>query len=189
MIYPLPSRAVPKLERLDWIAPLAEGRGVTLSNDPAADLLLAEDPNALLLGVLYDSQCATRQAFAVPLRLKERLGHLDITVLADDDTTVLVEVFRRKPALHRFPAKFAGLTQQLAAVLRTEYGGDAARIWTEAGDVDTLARRLMALPAFGVEKTNWTIGMLGRLGLLPYGGWEEYRVVAPAKKSRSSNLE
>jgi uncharacterized HhH-GPD family protein len=177
---------MPKLERLDWLTPLAEGRGITLSSDPAADLFLAEDANALLLGVLYDSQYATRQAFAVPLRLKERLGHLDITVLAADDTTLLVEIFRRKPALHRFPAKFAGLTQQLAAALRDQYAGDAARIWTEAADVDDLARRIMALPAFGVEKTNWTIGMLGRLGMLSYGGWEEYRVTVPAKKSKPS---
>jgi len=167
---------MPKLERLSWLVPLSEGRGVTLSDDPAADLFLAENPNALLLGVLYDSQYATRKAFAAPLRLKERLGHLDMAVLASDDQSALVEVFSQKPALHRFPYKFATLTQKLAGAIVSDYGGDAGRIWREAADVSELGSRIMALPAFGVEKTNWTVGMLGILGLLPYDGWAEYRV-------------
>lgn len=169
---------MPKLERLSWLAPLGEGRGVTLSDDPAADLFLAENPNALLLGVLYDSQYSTRRAFSAPLRLCERLGHLDMALLAADDETALMEAFAKKPALHRFPRKFATLTRQLAGALVSDYGGDASRIWTEAGDVTQLGERLMALPAFGTEKTNWTIGMLGILGMLPYDGWDGYRVAA-----------
>jgi uncharacterized HhH-GPD family protein len=166
---------VPKLERLEWLAPLSEGRGITLSDDPAADLFLAANPNALLLGVLYDSQYATRRAFASPLRLRERLGHFDIERLAGDDEAILVAVFREKPALHRFPAKFATLTQRLAQTLVAEYSGDASRIWLEAADASHLGDRLLALPAFGVDKTNWTVGMLGTLGMLPYAGWETYR--------------
>lgn len=173
---------MPKLERLSWIAALDEGRGVTLSDDPAADLLLAEDPNALLLGVLYDSQYATRKAFAVPLKLKERLGHLDMARIAAEDPAVLQEVFGRKPALHRFPYRCAGLTQQLATVIVSQYGGDSSRIWREAASPADLGARLMALPAFGEEKTNWTVGMLGTLGLLPFEGWEEYRFEKPRRK-------
>jgi hypothetical protein len=41
---------------------------------------------------------------------------------------------------------------------------------------------LIALPAFGVEKTNWTVGMLGTLGMLPFAGWEGYRAPEPKKK-------
>lgn len=174
---------MPKLERLEWIAPLSEGRGVTLSDDPAADLYLAEDPNALLLGVLYDSQYATRRAFAIPLRLKERLGHLDLATIVASDPDTIYAAFAAKPALHRFPRKFAQQTQQLAQVVVADYGGNAARIWTEATDVDDLGRRLMALPAFGVEKTNWTVGMLGRLGMLPYDGGEGFRVAVGKKKA------
>jgi uncharacterized HhH-GPD family protein len=176
---------MPQLERLDWIAPLSEGRGVTLSDDPEADLFLAQDPNALLLGVLYDSQFSTRRAFAAPLRLERRLGHLDMARLAAEDTTELVAAFRQSPALHRFPRKFAEMTQQVAAAVVSDYGGDSARIWTEARDVDDLGDRLMSLPCFGVEKTNWTVGMLGRLGYLPFGGWEEYRVT-PRKRAKAS---
>lgn len=173
---------MPKLERLEWIAPLSEGRGITLSDDPTADLLLAESPTALLLGVLYDSQFATRRAFSAPLRLRERLGHLDIERLASEEPAIMVEIFLRKPALHRFPRRYAGLTQKLAAALLATYGRDPDRLWTEAQSAEELGTRLMALPAFGVEKTNWTVGMLGTLGLLTCGGWEGYRVSPPNKR-------
>lgn len=176
---------MPKMERLDWIAPLHEGRGVTLTDDPAADRLLEENPNALLLGVLYDSQFQTRRAFAIPLRLIERLGHLDLALIAQMEPASFCDTFRLKPALHRFPNRYAALTQQLAQVLVDRYDGDAGKVWREAKDADDLASRLMALPAFGVEKTNWTVGMLGRLGMLPFDGWSDYRVALVRRASRT----
>jgi uncharacterized HhH-GPD family protein len=175
---------MPKLERLEWLAPLSEGRGVTLSDDPNADLFLAEEPNALLLGVLLDSQFATRRAFAVPLRLKERLGHFDILRLAEPDSPEVLAAFSQKPALHRFPRKFATQKGHLAAVIVSDYGGDAGRIWRDADTVDVLAERLLDLPAFGIEKTNWSVGMLGTLEMLSFDGWQEYRVT-PRKRRRA----
>src|SRR5437764_13830870 len=103
---------MPKLERLSWLVPLSEGRGITLTDKPEADLFLAENPLALLLGVLYDSQYATKAAFTSPLRLRERLGYLDAEGLASANEEELVESFRQKPALHRFPRKNALLTQR-----------------------------------------------------------------------------
>jgi uncharacterized HhH-GPD family protein len=179
---------MPKLERLDWVTPLSEGRGVTLSDDPAADQFLAEDPNALLLGVLYDSQYQTRRAFSIPLKLRERLGHFDLQRMAAEGEEPLLHAFLTRPALHRFPGKFARQTLQVVQVLVNEYGGDAARVWTEASDVEDLGRRLMALPCFGTEKTNWTVGMLGTLGLISLPGWEEYRATVPkGRKSGGSS--
>jgi uncharacterized HhH-GPD family protein len=167
---------MPKLERLEWVAHLNEGKGVTLTDDPAADAFLAEDPNALLLGVLYDSQFATRRAFAIPLLLKERLGHLDMNLLANEDITALKEAFNTKPSLHRFPNRNAELTQKVAKVIATEYGGDSSRIWREATDVDDFARKVNALPAFGPQKTDWMVGMLGYMGVLNFEGWKDFRV-------------
>lgn len=173
---------MPKLERLDWLAPISEGHGVTLSNNPEADLLLAENPTALLLGVLYDSQYRTRLAFAIPYRLKERLGYLDMLGIASSDPDQFKETFLQPSALHRFPNKFAQLTLDLAAFVVDQYNGDPARIWREADNVEELGRRLLELPSFGVEKTNWTVGMLGRLDMLTYDGWQEYRVKSEKTK-------
>jgi uncharacterized HhH-GPD family protein len=172
---------MPKLERLDWVRPLSDGLGVTLTDSPEADRFLAEQPNALLMGVMCDSQYQTRRAFAIPYLLRQRLGHFDIRRIAEDEEEVH-EAFTTKPALHRFPNRCAQLTSRLAGTIVESYDADASRLWVEASSVDELGSRLMALPAFGAQKTDWTVGMLGRMGVLNYEGWEEYRVGAPSSK-------
>jgi uncharacterized HhH-GPD family protein len=119
------------------------------TDDDAANQLLAEDPMALVIGFLLDQQVTVQKAFSGPLAIRERVGTLDAATLADTD---LDAVFREKPAIHRFPGAMAAKVQELAAIVRDEYGGDAARLWTEATDADDLRRRIGALPGFGEMK-------------------------------------
>jgi hypothetical protein len=42
----------------------------------------------------------------------------------------------------------------LAIHIRDEYGGDAARVWTDAADADALRANLEALPGFGEMKVK-----------------------------------
>src|SRR6478736_8952078 len=105
------------------------------TDDEEACRLLADDPFALLIGFALDQQVTVGQAFLGPLRLRERLGTLDAGAIAAAD---LEPLFREKPAIHRFPAKMAQRVQQLAAHVRDRYAGDAARVWTDARDAETL---------------------------------------------------
>jgi uncharacterized HhH-GPD family protein len=114
-----------------------------------ANALLANDPMALLIGFLLDQQVTVQKAFSGPLVIRERVGSLDAATLADAD---LDSVFREKPAVHRFPLAMASKVHELAAIVRDEYGGDAARIWTQATDAEDLRARLAALPGFGDMK-------------------------------------
>ena len=171
---------MPKLERLEWVGPLSDGKGVTLTDNPDADQFLADDPFALLLGVMCDSQYQTRRAFAIPLLLRLRLGHFEVKRIASEPEAVQA-AFTSKPALHRFPNRCAQLTVKLADYVVQQYEGDAAAIWNNTTSAAELGGRLMELPAFGAQKTDWTVGMLGRLGILPYSDWDGYRV--PAKRS------
>ena len=72
--------------------------------EPEANQLLADDPNAFLIGIVLDQQIPTTKAFAGPHVLKQRLGHFDIAKIAAMDQEQFIEVFREKPAVHRFPA-------------------------------------------------------------------------------------
>jgi uncharacterized HhH-GPD family protein len=114
-----------------------------------ANGLIAKDPMALLIGFSLDQQVTVQQAFMGPLRLRERLGSLDPSRLAAAD---LEPLFREKPAIHRFPAKMAARIQDLAAHIRDEQGGEAARVWTDAGDAAELRANIAALPGFGEMK-------------------------------------
>jgi len=146
------------------------------TGDPAADRLLAEDPLALLIGFALDQQVTVQKAFSGPLELQRRLGHLDAARIAEMDPTELGDVFRERPALHRFPGAMAGKVQALVAAVARDYGNDASRVWREAVDGPDLERRLRGLPGIGEMKAKSLIAVLGqRFGVRPPG----YDAVAP----------
>src|SRR5436305_120637 len=107
-----------------------------------ADQLLADDPNALLIGFVLDQQVPLQKAFSGPYELRKRLGTLDLGKIAAMDPARLEDAFKERPALHRFPANMARRTQDLAAAVARDYGGDASRIWREASSGADLERRL-----------------------------------------------
>jgi len=117
-----------------------------------ADALLAEEPMALLIGFALDQQVTVPTAFAGPLKLKQRLGSLDAEKIAHADPGKLEEIFREKPAIHRFPGSMARRVQELASVVEEEYGGRAERVWTDAADGTDLRKRISSLPGFGEMK-------------------------------------
>jgi uncharacterized HhH-GPD family protein len=127
-----------------------------------ADRLIAEDPLALLIGFVLDQQVTVPTAFVGPLKLKQRLGRLDAAEIAGLDPDELADLFRERPAIHRFPGNMAKRTQELCAVVAEEYDGDAARVWREAADTADLKRRLEALPGFGEMKVKALASVLAR---------------------------
>jgi len=117
-----------------------------------ANELIARDPLALLIGFALDQQVTVPTAFSGPLKLTQRIGGLDAAAIAMMDPQKLEDVFRERPAIHRFPGSMARRVQELCAVVLEEYGGDAERVWSEATDADDLRRRIGALPGFGAMK-------------------------------------
>ncbi len=90
-----------------------------LATTDTGNALLADDPLALLIGMLLDQQIPMEKAFTSPSVLRERIGHdLDATEIANYDPAAFEELFRTPPALHRFPAAFAKRVQALAADAR-----------------------------------------------------------------------
>jgi len=124
------------------------------TGDDEADRLIAEDPLALLIGFALDQQVPVQTAFSGPLKLKRRLGRLDAGEIAGMDPGRLEAAFREKPAVHRFPGTMAQRVQELCRAVVSEYGGDAARVWSEAADDADLRRRIEGLPGFGEMKVK-----------------------------------
>ena len=149
-----------------------------LTGDEAADNLLSTDPLALLVGMVLDQQVPLEKAFHSPFDLKERLGgKLDAASLASMDAEGLAEVFSARPALHRFPKSMAGRVQEMCSLIVDQYDGDAAAVWTSAGDGKRLLANVKALPGFGEQKARIFVALLGKqLGVRPTG-WE--RAAAP----------
>jgi uncharacterized HhH-GPD family protein len=124
------------------------------TGDPDADALIAGDPLALLIGFALDQQVPVPVAFAGPKKLRDRIGGLDAAAIAALPPDELEAAFREKPAIHRFPGAMAKRVQELCAHVASDYGNDAARLWTEAADGDDLKRRIEGLPGFGEMKVK-----------------------------------
>lgn len=125
----------------------------TLTGELDADDYLRQDGNAALLGLLYDQRVRAEYAFTGPIRLKNRLGHLDMPAIAAMDPDAFKEIFARKPAVHRFTNKMADNTQQVAQTIAEEYDGDAANMWNDGADFPTVQKRIKKLRGFGKQKS------------------------------------
>jgi uncharacterized HhH-GPD family protein len=143
------------------------------TGDDESDRLLAADPLALLIGFALDKQVSVQKAFSGPAELRRRLGHLDVARLAAADPAGLEEAFRRRPALHRFPAAMARRVQALSEHIVERYDGDASRVWTDAADGADVERRLKALPSFGDMKVRSMLAILHRRFGVSLPGLEE----------------
>ena len=144
---------------------------IHLTGDKEADALLSKDPLALLIGMVLDQQIPLERAFWAPAELARRLGKpLDAAEIAAADPEEFAEVFKARPALHRFPGAMAGRVQAVCGIVADEYGGKAAALWGKVPDGTTLIERLTALPGFGKQKARIFAALLGKqLGVQPEG--------------------
>jgi uncharacterized HhH-GPD family protein len=140
------------------------------TGDDEADRLLVSEPMALLIGFAVDQQVPVQWAFSAPKVLRDRLGTLDARAIAAMDVAAVEAAAKGPPAIHRFPSAMARRIHELATHIASTYGGDAARVWTDASDGRDLQKRLAALPGFGPMKVASLTGVLVKLlGVRPPG--------------------
>ncbi|WP_091420434.1 MULTISPECIES: HhH-GPD-type base excision DNA repair protein [Micrococcaceae] len=145
-----------------------------ITGDPAADKLLSEDAFALLTGMLLDQQVTMESAFAGPEKIRTRIGSIAPEAIASQEPQAFVEMFKERPAVHRFPGSMAARVQALAEAVQSEWDGDATAIWTKGGpDGAEVLRRLKALPGFGEQKAKIFLALLGKQRGLQAPGWRE----------------
>ncbi|WP_101524227.1 HhH-GPD-type base excision DNA repair protein [Nocardioides houyundeii] len=146
--------------------------GLHITGDADADAVLDDHPFALLAGKMLDQQYPMEHAFRGPAKVLERFGSLEPGDLAAADPEEFAALAATTPAIHRFPGSMAARLQELGRIVAETYGGDAARIWTEAADGRDLLRRVMALPGFGKQKAQIFVALLAKQLQVRPDGWE-----------------
>jgi uncharacterized HhH-GPD family protein len=145
-----------------------------ITGDPAADKLLSEDAFALLTGMLLDQQVTMESAFAGPEKIRTRIGSIQPGAIAAQEPQAFIEMFKERPAVHRFPGSMAARVQALAETVQSEWDGDASSIWTQGNpDGAEVLRRLKELPGFGEQKAKIFLALLGKQCGLQAPGWRE----------------
>jgi len=147
---------------------------LSYTNDHAANVLLTDDPFALLIGIVLYQQVTIETAFVGPSRINSRLQGLDPQLIAAMDPEALEAVFKQKPAVHRFPGNMAKRVQAVAGHIAEQYDGDTSAIWSDVADANELLARLVAMPGFGDYKARIYLAVLAqRFGVRPEG-WEAH---------------
>ncbi|MFC9335487.1 HhH-GPD-type base excision DNA repair protein [Arthrobacter sp. NPDC057009] len=145
-----------------------------ITGDDAADKLLSDDAFALLTGMLLDQQVTMESAFAGPEKIRTRIGSISPAAVAEYDPAGFVEVFKERPAVHRFPGSMAARVQALAEAVQSDWDGETTAIWTrDEPDGKEVLRRLKALPGFGDQKARIFLALLGKQCGLQAPGWRE----------------
>ncbi|GAA4720027.1 HhH-GPD-type base excision DNA repair protein [Pedococcus ginsenosidimutans] len=146
---------------------------IRIAQDEAADAVLSSDPFALLVGMLLDQQYPMEHAFRGPSKILERFGTLSPQAIAEAEPEAFADLCSTPPAIHRYGRSMAGRVQQLAVVVRDEYGGRAETIWQDAEDARDLLARLRALPGFGDQKARIFAALVGKQLDVRPAGWQE----------------
>ena len=145
-----------------------------LTGDTAADQLLNEVDNALLIGMVLDQQVPMEKAFSGPLVIAQRMGgRLDVAAIAAMNEEDFVSLCSQRPGIHRFPAAMAKRVRQLCQVLIADYDGQATNVWKDARSGSEVRANLERLPGFGADKAAIFTAVLGkRRGVTP-DGWRK----------------
>ncbi len=135
--------------------------GGAFTDLPEADALIKSSPEAFLFGVLFTQGVPAERAWAGPLLLSQRLGHLDLGRLASEPEAVDA-AFCAPPALHRFKHTVAGWVTDAAARLLSCYEGDASGIWSAPSSVVEVSERLSEFRGIGRKKAAMAVEILTR---------------------------
>lgn len=143
------------------LADQLRGRTPEFTPNPAANHLLLSDPFAFLIGVICDQGVLAEKAWATPYRLRARLGHLDVSRIAEERDAV-AGAFQRSPQLHRFVNTVPRWISDAANLVVHHYEGDASNIWNDHPPAARLRRRLRAFPGIAQKKPAMAVEILVR---------------------------
>ena len=134
---------------------------VDFTPNPQANELLGANPFAFLIGVLFDQGVPAERAWLAPYLLRQRLGHLDIESILDQEARVRSAV-ADKPTLHKYVEKMPRWLILAARRVKERYGGDAGAIWANNPSADELRQRLKAFVGIGQKKAAMAVEILAR---------------------------
>jgi uncharacterized HhH-GPD family protein len=146
--------------------------GFQIAGEPAADRVLDEYPFAVLIGMMLDQQYGMEHAFRGGWKVLDRFGTLDPAAIAAADPAEFTALCSQPPAIHRFPQAMAARLQELAALVESDYDGDAAQLWAGAATGKELLRRIEQLPGFGRQKAQILVALLGKQLDVRPEGWQ-----------------
>ena len=149
--------------------------------------LYRRSPDAFLMAAILSKQVRGQQAYEIPVRLKQRLGHLDVRRIAKMPQAEMAACLgpgKHGKALHRF---YNTMSDQLICDCRLiveRYGGRTVNIWKDERDAGTVIARLQELKGVSQKISNMFVRHL----VMDYGvsleGWDRIDIAVDRHVAR-----
>ena len=142
------------------------------TNIKEAEDLVKSNWLAFLFAVIFDQQIPSEKAWAIPLKLKRRIGHLDIQKIAEINDQELIRIFREPEPLHRYVNKMALWIKSACKKIISKYNGKVENIWSDTKQAKDIINRLDDFDGIGQKKSTMATNFLMDYFKIPIIGWE-----------------
>ncbi|HEY3273084.1 MAG TPA: hypothetical protein VGJ92_04940 [Methanocella sp.] len=149
--------------------------------------LYRQSPDAFLMAAILSKQIRGPQAYEIPYRLMQRMGHLDVSRIAEmsrEELSGYMGPGKHGKALHRF---YNTMSDQLifdCGLIVAKYEGRAANIWKDEKDTGTVITRLQELKGVSQKISNMFVRHL----VTDYGvrleGWDRIDIAVDRHVAR-----
>ncbi len=149
--------------------------------------LYRQSPDAFLMAAILSKQIRGLQAYEIPFRLKQRMGHLDVRRIAKmrrEELAGFLGPGRHGKALHRF---YNTMSDQLifdCALIVAKYGGCASNIWKDVRDAGTVIARLQELKGVSQKISNMFVRSLVNDYGVSLEGWDRIDIAVDRHVAR-----
>lgn len=134
--------------------------GVEESDDLLNDL--DRFPHAFVIACVMDRQIKAELAWAIPFKLKQRIGDFDFATLYDLSEEQVRTYLNSPTPLHRFPDKMSDCLYSVIQVIGDKYGGDASLIWSDTPSSADVIYRFLQIHGVGPKIATMSTNILAR---------------------------
>ncbi len=137
----------------------------TFTGDPEADTLICDlrrTPHMFVLGCVMDRQIKAQRAWRIPYLIGKRLDGHSFEAFEGASLPRIRRAMSRPEPLHRFVEEMSRNLHAAIARIRTDYHGDASRIWRRRPSSADVIYRFLQFRGIGPKIATMAANLLCR---------------------------
>ena len=132
-------------------------------------------PHMFVLACCMDRQIMAERAWMIPHRVGQKLGGFDIERLAAPTLEEYKALFAAEK-LHRYNDLMAEVFYGVVRRIVDQYGGDAARIWSDRPGSAAVVSRFLEFKGVGIKIATMAANLLARQFKIPFADYRSIDV-------------
>ena len=123
---------------------------------------LEKFPHAFVIACVMDRQIKAELAWAIPYKLKERIGNFNFDTLHSLSEKQIKKLLNSPSPLHRFTDKMSVCLYSAIQIIGDVYNGDASLIWLDNPSSAELVFRFLQIHGVGPKIATMAANILAR---------------------------